>query len=67
MEDFGGSHGFRGGGERRGRSVVANRVYHGDFRKLTANLLPLKKGGVRNGKKRGRSITVSQNTMGRLG
>ena len=58
---------FGRGGGRRGRSVVANRVYRWDFRKLTANLLPVKKGEVRNGKKRGRSTTVSQNTMGRLG
>ena len=33
------------GGEERGRSVVANRVNRGDYRKLTANLLPVKKGG----------------------
>ena len=33
------------GGEGRGRSVVANRVYRGDYIKLTANLLPVKKGG----------------------
>ena len=43
------------GGEGRGRSVVANRVYRGDYIKLTANLLPVKKGGVRNGKKGGGS------------
>ena len=43
------------GGEGSGRSVVANRVYRGDYRKLTANLLPVKKGGVRNGKKGGGS------------
>ena len=67
MEDFG-DHMVFGEGGREGGSVVANRVYRGDYRKLTANLLPVKKGGGgRNGKKRGRFITVSQNTMGRLG
>ena len=34
-----------GEGGREGGSVVANRVYRGDYRKLTANLLPVKKGG----------------------
>ena len=52
MEDFG-DHMVFGGGGREGGSVVANRVFRGDYRKLTANLLPVKKGRVRNGKKRG--------------
>ena len=50
---FWGSHGFGGG--REGGSVVANRVYRGDYRKLTANLLPVKKGGFVTVKKGGGS------------